>query len=116
MKSCGGTTGHACRLYALDNDVVWQPLPAAPPPSHYAALGDVGALPVPGPAKFTFYPQFLARPSPRALVLGTDGRGYGVYGDHAFEQALVNCQAVSAGCAAYVVNDAVVWAAAANQP
>jgi dienelactone hydrolase len=109
LKACSSKSQNACRLYAIDNDVVWQPIPDPPAPSHYAALTDASAIPYLGPIKVRFYAQFLSRPSPRALVISADGKAYGVYGAHAFEQALVNCQAHSVHCEPYVVNDDVVW-------
>ena len=89
--------------------MVWQPFPDPPPPSHYATLQDAGAIPYLGQAKFDFYAKFLARPAPRALIISPDGKAYGAYGVHAFEQAMTNCQAHSARCEPYVVNDDVVW-------
>jgi len=109
LNACTAKTRNACRVYAIDNDVVWHPVPDLPAPSHYAGLTDASAIPYLGPAKVPFYTQFLSRPSPRALVISTDGKAYGVYGEHAFEQALVNCQAHSVHCEPYVVNDDVVW-------
>ena len=109
LESCQARSQTACRIYAIDNDVVWQPFPDPPPPSHYAALQDAGAIPYLGQAKFDFYAKFLARPGPRALMISPDGKAYGAYGVHAFEQAMTNCQAHSAHCEPYVVNDDVVW-------
>ncbi len=109
LNSCQARSKTACRIYAIDSDVIWQPFPDPPPPSHYAALQDAGAIPYLGQAKFDFYAKFLARPGPRALMISPDGKAYGAYGVHAFEQAMTNCQAHSARCEPYVVNDDVVW-------
>jgi dienelactone hydrolase len=109
LKDCETKFHHACRVYAIDNDVVWRPFPDPPPPSHYAALQDAGAIPYLGQSKFKFYPLFLSKPLPRALMISPDGKAYGYYGKNAFEQAMANCLAHSAHCEPYVVNDDVVW-------
>jgi len=109
LKNCETKFKRSCRIYAIDNDVVWQPFPDPPPPSHYAGLQDAGAIPYLGTTKFNFYARFLARPAPRALMISPDGKAYGAYGAHAFDQAMADCQAHSARCEPYVVNDDVVW-------
>jgi hypothetical protein len=42
-------------------------------------------------------------------MISPDGKAYGAYGAHAFDQAMADCQAHSARCEPYVVNDDVVW-------
>ena len=109
LRRCLSTDANMCRLYAVDNEVVWHALPPVPPPSGFAAITDVAAVPYLDAARREIVSRFLSRPSPRALVITKTGGLYGTYGSHAFEQAWVNCTAVARGCEPYIVDDAVVW-------
>lgn len=111
LRNCVGTGGAMCRLYAVDNDVVWRPLPPPPPPSGFAALTDATAVPYLKLANRDLLAKFLVRPSPRALVISKSGGVFGAYGNHAWEQAWVNCTALAKECEPYIVDDAVVWKA-----
>ena len=102
-------SGRACRPYAIDDDIVWRPIPPPPPASGYAAIGDVTKIPYLRAKAAPLIVRVLARPSPRALVIAPDGYFYGAFGLHAFEQAWLNCLAASRGCEPYLVDDAVVW-------
>lgn len=99
-----------CRVYAIDNEVVWTPPPKRPPPSHYAALEDVSAVPYLTDAGRDLYRRFLTKTGPRALVIAPDGSAYGHYGGpDPFATALLLCQDAHPICEPYAVDDDVVW-------
>jgi len=98
-----------CRVYAADDQVVWAPLPPEPPPSGYAALDDVAAVPYLSDAGREFYRRFLARPGPRAIVVTPVGKAYGHFGPDAFAGAMLSCLDASLVCEPYAIDNAVVW-------
>jgi dienelactone hydrolase len=84
----------------------------APPPSHYAALDDVQALPYlsVNPDQATvYYHTFLAKPLPRALAIGTRGAGEASEGFDPIARALQLCGQKSPNCRLYAVDNEVVW-------
>jgi dienelactone hydrolase len=99
----------ACRVYAIDDQVVWTPLPPRPPPTGYAALDDVAAVPYLNDAGRDFYRRFLTKAAPRAFVLAPNGAGYSHFGPDAFAAAMLNCLDVSLICEPYAVDNDVVW-------
>jgi dienelactone hydrolase len=99
-----------CRVYAVDDKVVWIPPPPAPPASHYAALDDVAAVPYLNDAGRDLYRRFLAKSGPRALVLAPSGGAYARFGRDAFAAAILNCPDASMICEPYAVDNDVVWA------
>jgi dienelactone hydrolase len=88
-----------CRVYAVDDKVVWVPPPPLPPASHYAALDAVAAVPYLKDAGRDLYRRFLAKSGPRALVLAPNGSAYARYGRDAFAAAtcIVSHVAAKAG-------------------
>ncbi len=80
-----------------------------PPPSHYAAIDDLQALPYFGEAQRPYYQQFLKEPVPRAIAIGLRGAGRAAGGFDPIAQALENCAKTTPGCRLYAVNNDVVW-------
>ena len=82
-----------------------------PPPSGFAPLADLAALPGNEQARER-YARFLTLPLPRAFALSASGNGY-VAGDSAdaIRQVLAACPEKQQ-CALYAVDEDVVWAAA----
>ena len=79
-----------------------------PPPSSFAAIADLGAVPV-GPAGKAAYPKFLEMPLPRAFAVSNKG-GFGyARGDYALGRALGFCQRSGNPCKLYAVGDDVVY-------
>jgi dienelactone hydrolase len=84
----------------------------APPPSHYAALDDVQALPyisIHEDQAATYYRKFLAKPLPRALAIGIHGAGEASEGFDPIARALQLCGQKSPDCHLYAVDNDVVW-------
>ncbi|QRN55706.1 prolyl oligopeptidase family serine peptidase [Dyella caseinilytica] len=84
----------------------------APPPSHYAALDDVQALPYLGVHEdqaAAFYQRFLAKPLPRALAIGTRSADDEFGGFDPAARALERCSERSPNCQLYAVDNDVVW-------
>jgi dienelactone hydrolase len=98
-----------CRVYAIDDQVVWTALPPRPPSTGYALLADVSAVPYVSDAGRDLYRQFLAKYGPRALVLAPNGSAYAHYGPDAFAAAWLSCQDASSICEPYAIDNDVVW-------
>ena len=80
-----------------------------PPPTGFAALDAVDAVPVRASNK-SAYAKFLDMTKPRAFAVSTKG-GFGVAsGDYAVGRALGSCQRYGNPCALYAVDADVVWA------
>ncbi len=94
-------------------------LPEAPrqPPTRFATLEEVDAVPRLGETGRAGYRSFLAKPAPRAFAIGPAGAwGWASDGDDPTWRALANCQKHSKDpCRLYAVDDDVVWAPAAAQ-
>jgi formimidoylglutamate deiminase len=58
-----------CRLYAVDDEVVWVRPTATPPPTPFAVLADAGAVPYLNGKSREGYQKFLAMRRPRAFPL-----------------------------------------------
>ena len=99
-----------CQTYAVDDQVVWpKPLPV-PPPTTFAKLEDVAAVPYLTDSARQMYQRFLTLPNPRAFVIAPDG-GW-AFSSKDFDvlaSALHICQAKHQGCRPYAINDQVVW-------
>ncbi|QJW85297.1 hypothetical protein HK414_23620 [Ramlibacter terrae] len=90
-----------------------------PPPTNFAALNDVAAVPHLNPRGRELYREWLGRPHPRAFAISPDGRMFGAYGTSTsdptlpgdpVERATAGCErAAKAPCRLYAVNDNVVW-------
>jgi dienelactone hydrolase len=104
-----------CKLYAIDNDVVWNPATAPasaarPAATHFAAIDDVQAVPCLNAAGRAAYAQFLQRPSPRAFVLTASGQSAVTQGGaDPLGRALALCKSHGLDCRPYAVNNDVVW-------
>jgi dienelactone hydrolase len=98
-----------CQLYAIDSDVVWPRQPAAPAPTHFAALADAAKVPyVNGPGHMA-YKLFLAQRRPRAFAISPDGGYGGASGPDPITGALASCSQGHADCQLYAVDGDVVW-------
>ncbi len=106
--------GKLCRVYAVDDQVVWTPFPPPPPASGYAAIDNADAVPYlnlkASDAGRELYRKYLAKTGHKALVLGPGGSAYASYdGFDAFDHALLLCQDKSLICEPYAIDDQVVW-------
>jgi dienelactone hydrolase len=88
-----------------------QYLPTAyPPPTAYAAIGDVDAVPYLSPANQDNYRKFLARPLPRAVAISANGAIASA--DNGFDpiaRVMKACARFSPACQLYAVDNDVVW-------
>jgi dienelactone hydrolase len=109
LKSCADD-GPDCRLYAVDNHVVWVRPTPAPPPSHFAALDDVNAVPYIDEAGRAAYRKFLQMRRPRAFAVAPDG-GWDAAsaGADPLAFALHVCNRSHRSCRLYAVDSDVVW-------
>jgi dienelactone hydrolase len=102
----------ACRPYAVDDDVVWVPPSSVPVPaaSHFAAIGDVGAVPWVNVASRAAYATFLTLSAPRAFVVAPGGQSATTHGGFdPLGRALALCGKARLSCRPYAVDDQVVW-------
>jgi dienelactone hydrolase len=106
----------------LPNKLLYpQYLPQSPPPpSHYADLTNLAALPylsaIPNDKGVAYYQKFLTLPWPRALAIGLHGAGEMSGGFDPMLWAMRHCQKVTTGCRLYAVNDEVVWTRPTAEP
>jgi dienelactone hydrolase len=86
---------------------------ALPPPSHFAPLSDIAAVPYLRDTGREGYRTFLTKDAPRAFALSPSGAwGYSTVdnGEDTTELALARCRRNSKlPCALYAVDDQVVW-------
>jgi dienelactone hydrolase len=82
-----------------------------PPPSHFAAIGDVAAIPLVNEAAHAAYEKFLALKFPRVFAIAPDG-SYSIAnaGFDPLARALHACTTIGRVCQPYAVDDEVVWA------
>jgi dienelactone hydrolase len=82
-----------------------------PPPTRFAAVGEVDKLPRAGSTGREGYLKFLQSAVPRAFALSGDGHWGFANGDDAPSRALAHCQRNSpaATCRLYAVDSEVVW-------
>ena len=109
LGDCQKQSKH-CQLYAVDNYVVWTHPTPAPPPTHFAALGDQTAVPYLNEGGRQGYQRFLTLRKPRAFVVAPDG-GWSASsrGDDPLVHAVESCSRTHQGCRFYAVDDNVVW-------
>jgi dienelactone hydrolase len=109
MKLCEATTP-GCRLYAVDNDVVWVRPTPAPAPTHYAELSDENAVPYLNAQGRAGYQKFLLMHRPRAFAVAPDG-GWDAasMGPDPVAVVLQRCGALHRDCRLYAVDGDVVW-------
>lgn len=99
-----------CKAYAVNGDVVWTQPPSVPPPSGFAAIEDVGAIPYVTEAGRTGYRRFLAMDRPRAFVIAPSGAwGAASSGADPLSTLLDGCRAKQLACRPYAVDGHVVW-------
>ncbi|MDE1149845.1 MAG: CocE/NonD family hydrolase [Azospirillaceae bacterium] len=82
-----------------------------PPPSGYAAVDDVAAVPYLNDQGRELYRRFLAKPLPRAFILTP--RGFTGGFDRGFDpiaRGMAACGKMSQDCQLYAVDNDVVWA------
>ncbi len=111
--------GAKCSPYAVDNEVVWvKPLSTpAPPPTHFAALGDVNAVPYINDQGRQTYQQFLTKRPPRAFLIAGDGTAVATQGGlDPLGRGLADCKKVGRNCRPYAVDNEVVWVKPAQTP
>jgi dienelactone hydrolase len=86
-----------------------------PPPTHFAPIDDVNAVPYIGDKGRALYQQFLADPLPRMFVITPNGGAASFHrGFDPLERALQACRAGHADCQVYAVDHDVVWRASAQ--
>ncbi|MGA2042596.1 MAG: CocE/NonD family hydrolase [Roseiarcus sp.] len=86
-------------------------LPAPyPPPSGFAALDDVSALPLAADAGRADYQKFLLKEPPRAFLVATNGSTVSTNGGYdPLERARALCAEKKLRCGVYAIDDQVVW-------
>ncbi|GLU33616.1 hypothetical protein Busp01_34580 [Trinickia caryophylli] len=109
MQRCWSTSRY-CRLYAVDNTVVWPRQASAPPRTDFAPLRDVAAVPYLRTDGRRAYAQYLAASRPRAFTIAPDGAWGAASGVDPINDALAQCATGHAGCRIYSVDGDVVWA------
>lgn len=82
-----------------------------PPPTQFAALEDVDALPRVGPTGRSLYREWLSKPFPRAVAISDKGALARGYGSDAMDRAIRTCQKFNNPCRLYAVDDQIVWTA-----
>ena len=109
LELCGKAAPN-CRLYAVDNDVVWVRPTPAPPPTKFAALADPSVVPYMNDRGRDGYRQFLTYRKPRAFAISPDGGWFAsARGVDPLAMALENCGKTHQGCRLYAVDSDVVW-------
>ncbi len=109
LKQCG-ERGPGCRLYAVDDTVVWTRATPAPAPSNFASLNDVSAIPYLSDSGRAGYQKFLQLPRPRAFTIAPDGAwDASALGPDPIQYSLDHCSQKHQGCKLYAVDDLVVW-------
>jgi hypothetical protein len=127
LAQCATFARGPCYLYAINDQVVWNPetaldqpqisssglantLAAQPRGTGFAAINDIAAVPLPD-SEAPAYRAFLEKPSPRAFLITQDGQGLYWLGPAATHDALAYCARLGAPCWLYAVNTEVVWSA-----
>jgi hypothetical protein len=86
-------------------------LPVAfPPPTDFASVGDVDAVPYVSDKGRALYRRFLTLSLPRAFVVAPNGMAASTDGGlDPIGRALVACRKAGTVCRVYAVDDRVVW-------
>jgi dienelactone hydrolase len=109
MKACEERS-QKCQVYAVDDYVAWARPTSAPPPTHFASITDLAAVPHLNDRGRQGYQKYLALRKPKAFVIAPDGGWFfASLGDDPLTNALRSCQNSHVGCQLYAVDDAVVW-------
>ncbi len=99
-----------CAPYAVDNQVVWSPSAAFLHPTHFADIRDLDAIPYINLIGRKTYQKFLTAHSPRAFVIAPDGASFlATSGSQPLQTAMEQCASTHRGCAAYALDNDVVW-------
>jgi dienelactone hydrolase len=106
LRFLGKQLGFDPNLELLNESVHANPVPDA---SSFAALHDVGRVPVSNSVK-ALYKEWLEKPFPRAVAVSKKGALARAYGRTAMDAALKNCEKFNNPCHLYAVDDHVVWA------
>lgn len=97
-------------LPATDIHPEYLPIPT-PPPTHFAATGDVAAVPFLNDRGRTAYRQFLDLIAPRVFMLATNGTSVTTHGGFdPLARAQRLCSGVASNCHPYAIDSDVVWA------
>jgi dienelactone hydrolase len=85
--------------------------PGAPPPTGFARLDDIAAIPLVSPECRRIYATFLQKDIPRAFAIGPDGSCAFSHGrPDVMARSLARCaETAESACKLYAVNDEVVW-------
>ena len=85
------------------------PIPP-PPPTHFAPIKDVAAVPGLSAAGRTNYETFLSQPWPRAFLLAPGGQAAASHGGFdPLGRAFALCRSAHLACTPYAIDDDVVW-------
>lgn len=109
LKLCSQTSS-GCRLYVVDNDIVWTRPTPVPLPTHFGKLDDEDAVPYLSTEGRTGYRKFLAMPRPRAFAIAPDGGWEAAsLGEDPVAYALAKCGQLHHECRLYAVDGDIVW-------
>jgi len=113
LNMCNKNAQH-CEVYAVDDYVAWVPpdkrTQSKYPPTHYAALADVDAVPYLKEDGKQTYRKYLTDPKPKVFVISAAGlAGSFNGGSDPLGRAMSDCQKRAQKCEVYAVDDAVVW-------
>lgn len=115
MTACAQRS-HKCQVYAVDDYVTWVRPTPAPPPSGFASLQDVSAIPYLNDLGRQGYAKYLTLQKPKAFVIAPDGAwSLSSLGEDPLQHALDACNRAHQGCQLYAVDDDVVWRAKLQQ-
>lgn len=87
-----------------------------PPPTQFAAVADVAAVPYLNDKGRDIYRKFLDRPFPRVFVLSERGAADMSGGFDPLGRAMAECRHNGTVCKVYAVDDQVVWRPAPTSP
>ncbi|WP_051980566.1 CocE/NonD family hydrolase [Burkholderia sp. 9120] len=115
LKLCGKASSD-CRLYAVDNDVVWTRPSSVPVATRFAQLGDVSAVPYLNAQGREGYRNFLKMRRPRAFSISSNGAWEAVsLGIDPAAEAQEACNRLFHHCRLYAVDGDVVWPESASR-
>lgn len=110
MNECRKYTQN-CKVYAVDNDVVWRQPTKVPAPTNFAPFNDASAIPFINEAGRQGYQKYLAFRKPKAFVIAADGAWTAAsLGEDPLNVAMESCKKGHKDCRFYAVDDDdVVW-------
>ena len=96
-------------MQAADVQPAYMPI-AVPPPTHFAPIDDVNAVPWVNDAGRATYRTYLTRPMPRAFLVANTGAVVAtITGFDPLGRGLADCARAHLVCRPYAVDDDVVW-------